>query len=155
MEPLQNEFGWSRAEASVGLTIVGMAAAVAALPIGLMVDRLGPRRAGLTGVTLMAAAFALLGSATESVTFYKLLIAAGLFAGGLFGGLVAALSLGTAFGPLAAGATSDHFGGYSNFLILTMILMGASSLALASLKAPPDWTMDAQPAVAAGTEPEP
>ncbi|GAB3222126.1 MFS transporter [Mycolicibacterium hippocampi] len=377
MEPLQNEFGWSRAEASVGLTIVGIAAAVAALPIGLTVDRLGPRRVGLVGVTLMAAAFALLGSATgsmtnwlllwgvlafasfwvqttvwtsavasrfetsrglalavtlsggslaaavfpplatvfigvwgwrgaflglgalwgllvatvvwlffrgaqddktrasargegppapaaadlpgltlaeglRSATFYKLLTAAGLFAfttlgvvvhlvpilrdagadplgaagaaslvgvfsivgrlgigvlldrfsgrvvgacaylvpivgaalllfdganpvsqtvaaalfgltlgaevdviaylasrhfglknfGGLFGGLVAALSLGTAFGPLASGATSDHFGGYSNFLILTMILMGVSSLLLASLKAPPTWTVN-------------
>ena len=44
--PLQNAFGWTRAEASLGLTIVGMAAAVAALPIGLMVDRMGPRRVG-------------------------------------------------------------------------------------------------------------
>lgn len=376
MQPLQDTFGWNRAETSAGLTIVGMAAAVAALPIGLMVDRLGPRRVGLAGVVLMAGAFALLGTATgsmsnwlllwallafaafwvqttvwtsavasrfetsrglalavtlsggslaaavfpplatlfigewgwrgafvglgaiwgglvlvavwfffrgaqddkptrmrvevaatpaaaqvelpgvtlreglRSATFYKLLIAAGLFAfttlgivvhlvpilrdagadplaaagtaalvgvfsivgrlgvgllldrfpgrvvgacaylvpilgcaallidgsspvsqtvaaalfgltlgaevdviaylasryfglrnfGGLFGGLVAALSLGTAFGPLAAGATSDHFGGYTNFLILTMILMGVSSLALASLKQPPDWS---------------
>lgn len=375
--PLQDEFGWSRAQASVGLTIVGMAAAVAALPIGLMVDRLGPRRVGLIGATLMAGAFALLGTATgtmgnwillwsvlafacfwvqttvwtsavasrfetsrglafavtlsggslaaavfpplatlligewgwraalfglgglwgglvlvvvllffrgaqddrkqapaphtvaptavatadlpgvtlaeglRSATFYKLLVAAGLFAfttlgivvhlvpilrdagaeplaaagtaalvgifsivgrlgvgllldrfpgrvvgacaylvpilgcaallidgssplsqtvaaalfgltlgaevdviaylasryfglrnfGGLFGGLVAALSLGTAFGPLAAGATSDHFGGYTNFLILTMVLMGLSSMALASLKPPPVWTV--------------
>jgi MFS family permease len=379
MQPLQDAFGWSRAETSVGLTIVGMAAAVAALPIGVMVDRLGPRRVGLAGVVLMAGAFAILGTATgsmsnwlllwavvafasfwvqttvwtsavasrfetsrglafavtlsggslaaavfpalatlligewgwrgaffglaaawggvvlvavwfffrgaqddrsvlpipdraaaaepvpvdlpgvslreglRSVVFYKLMVAAGLFAfttlgivvhlvpilrdagaeplaaagtaalvgvfsivgrlgvgllldrfpgrfvgacaylipilgcaallidgtsplsqtlaaalfgltlgaevdviaylasryfglrnfGGLFGGLVAALSLGTAFGPLAAGATSDHFGGYTNFLILTMVLMGVSSLALASLKAPPDWTADA------------
>lgn len=377
MEPLQTEFGWSRAQASIGLTIVGMAAAVAALPIGLMVDRLGPRRVGLIGATVMAAAFALIGTATGSManwillwsvlafacfwvqttvwtsavasrfetsrglafavtlsggslgaaifpplataligvwgwrgaffglgamwgalvvvvvflffrgaqdekaaqpaevddtaetpvpqaelpgvtlragltspTFYKLLMAAGLFAfttlgvvvhlvpilrdagaeplaaagtaalvgifaiigrlsigvlldrfsgrivgacaylipiagsalllfdganplsqniaaalfgltlgaevdviaylasryfglknfGGLFGGLVAALSLGTAFGPLAAAAISDHFGGYANFLMITMVLMGASSLALASLKNPPDWS---------------
>lgn len=390
MEPLQLEFGWSRAETSAGLTIVGMAAAAAALPIGLMVDRLGPRRVGLAGVILMAGAFALLGTATgsmsnwillwsllafasfwvqttvwtsavatrfesarglafavtlsggslaaavfpplatafigewgwrtafvglgvgwgalvlvavalffrgasdgkdarwrtsadpeapfavpaelpgltlgaglRSATFYKLLLAAGLFAfttlgvvvhlvpilrdagadplaaagtaslvgvfsiagrlgigllldrfsgrlvgacaylvpivgsavllidgssplsqtaaaalfgltlgaevdviaylasryfglknfGGLFGGLVAALSLGTAFGPLAAGATSDHFGGYSNFLILTMVLMGLSSLALLSLKAPPDWHTPPEPTAA--TEPSP
>ncbi|WNG87397.1 MFS transporter [Mycobacterium sp. ITM-2016-00317] len=375
MQPLQDEFGWSRAETSAGLTIVGMAAAAAAMPIGLMVDRLGPRRVGLVGVALMGGAFALLGTATgsmtnwlllwavlafaafwvqttvwtsavasrfetsrglafavtlsggslaaavfpalatlfigewgwrgaffglgavwaalvlvavwfffrgaqddkvararivrpsappvapaelpgvtlreglRSATFYKLLVAAGLFAfttlgivvhlvpilrdagaeplaaagtaalvgvfsivgrlgvgvlldrfpgrvvgacaylvpilgcaallidgsnpvsqtvaaalfgltlgaevdviaylasryfglknfGGLFGGLVAALSLGTAFGPLAAGATSDHFGGYTNFLILTIVLMGISSLALASLRTPPDW----------------
>ncbi|KWX65503.1 MFS transporter [Mycobacterium sp. NAZ190054] len=375
MQPLQDAFGWSRAEASAGLTIVGMAAAVAAMPIGLMVDRLGPRRVGLVGVALMGGAFALLGTSTgsmtnwlllwallafaafwvqttvwtsavasrfetsrglafavtlsggslaaavfpplattfigewgwrgaffglgavwgglvlvavwfffrgaqddkvararaaaptapdaapvelpgvtlreglRSATFYKLLIAAGLFAfttlgivvhlvpilrdagaeplaaagtaalvgvfsivgrlgvgvlldrfpgrvvgacaylvpilgcaallidgsspvsqtvaaalfgltlgaevdviaylasryfglrnfGGLFGGLVAALSLGTAFGPLAAGATSDRFGGYTNFLLLTIVLMGLSSAALASLKRPPEW----------------
>lgn len=375
MEPLQNEFGWSRAEASVGLTIVGMASAVAALPVGLMVDRLGPRRVGLMGVVLMAVAFALLSTTTgslpnwillwalisfasfwvqttvwtsavasrfetsrglafavtlsggslaaaifpplatafigefgwrgaflglgmmwgalvvvvvflcfrsahnevpapaaavqelpvpelpgvtlreglQSATFYKLLLAAGLFAfttlgvvvhlvpilrdagteplaaagtaslvgifsivgrlgvgvlldrfsgrvvgacaylvpiggaalllfdgtnpvsqtaaaalfgltlgaevdviaylasrhfglksfGGLFGGLVGALSLGTAFGPLAAGAASDRFGGYGSFLVLTIILMAASSLMLASLKEAPDWAQTA------------
>jgi MFS family permease len=379
MEPLQAEFGWTRAEASLGLTIVGVAAAVAALPIGLMVDRLGPRRVGIVGATLMGGAVAFLGTATgslanwillwallafaafwvqttvwtsavasrfessrglalavtlsggslaaavfpplatalidefdwrgafvvlgtlwgtlvlavvilffrgaqdearkasgraqsevpvaaaavlpgltlreglRSATFYKLMIAAGLFAfttlgvvvhlvpilrgagadplaaagtaslvgvfsivgrlgvgylldrypgrvvgacaylvpilggallvvdgtnplsqtvaaalfgltlgaevdviaylasryfglknfGGLFGGLVAALSLGTAFGPLISGATFDRFGSYEPFLILTMVLMGASSLTLASLKSPPDWSVSA------------
>ncbi|KUI35645.1 MFS transporter [Mycobacterium sp. IS-1496] len=381
MQPLQDEFGWSRAQTSVGLTIVGMAAAAAALPIGLMVDRLGPRRVGLTGVLLMAGAFALLGGATgsmwnwvlmwsvlafasfwvqttvwtsavatrfeasrgiafavtlsggslaaalfpplataliegwgwratfvalgvvwggvvavtvflffrgakdvkepavpaveevvvpvvdlpgvtlreglTSLTFYRLLVAAGLFAfttlgvvvhlvpilrdagaeplaaagtaslvgvfsivgrlgvgflldrfparlvgscaylvptvgaalllldgsnplsqtiaaalfgltlgaevdviaylasryfglrnfGGLFGGLVAALSLGTAFGPLAAGATSDHFGDYTNFLIVTIVLMGLSSALLASLAPQPSWATSLETAL--------
>lgn len=387
MAPLQEEFGWSRAEASLGLTIVGMAAAVAALPIGLLVDRMGPRRVGITGVVVVGAAFALLGSATgsltnwillwallsfasfwvqttvwtsavasrfdssrglafavtlsggslaaavfpplattfiaafgwrgafvglgllwgalvvvavalffrgaqderrvpavdvaaeapppplagltmreglRSATFYRLLLAAGLFAfttlgvvvhlvpilrdagtdplaaagtaalvgifsivgrlgigvlldrfsgrvvgacaylvpiagsalllfdgtnpvsqtvaaalfgltlgaevdviaylaarhfgirnfGGLFGGLVAALSMGTAFGPLAAGAISDATGGYGPFLILTMTLMGLSSLALATLRPPPDWTGAAAPDVASTLSPE-
>ncbi|HEX2213874.1 MAG TPA: MFS transporter, partial [Mycobacterium sp.] len=380
MEPLQSEFGWTRAETSLGLTIVGIAAAVAAFPIGLMVDRLGPRRVGIIGAVLMGAAFALFSSATgsllnwillwgvlsfasfwvqttvwtsavasrfetsrglafavtlsggslaaavfpplatafigaydwrvaflalgalwgalvlvvvalffrgaqddarrahrrepakapvvqailpgvalrdglRSATFYRLLVAAGLFAfttlgvvvhlvpilrgagaeplaaagtaslvgvfsiigrlgvgvlldrfsgrvvgacayliplagaalllldgtnpvsqtvaaalfgltlgaevdviaylaskyfglrnfGGLFGGLVAALSLGTAFGPLASGATFDRYSSYEPFLILTMILMGISSLALATLTTPPDWSAaDAQ-----------
>lgn len=377
-EPLQQAFGWSRADTSLGLTIVGMASAVAALPIGLAVDRLGPRRVGLTGVVLMAVAFGLLSTATgsltnwillwsvlafasfwvqttvwtsavasrfetsrglalavtlsggslaaavlpplataligefawrgafvalaagwgtlvliavvlffrgaqddrtanppatssspapaaadlpgvtlaeglRSITFYQLLTAAGLFAfttlgvvvhlvpilrgagaaplaaastaalvgvfsivgrlgvgflldrfpgrivgacaylvpiagaalllvdganplsqsiaaalfgltlgaevdviaylasryfglknfGGLFGGMVAALSLGTAFGPLAAGATFDRFGGYPPFLVLTIVLMGLSSLALATLRSPPDWSNQA------------
>ena len=374
MQPLQDEFGWSRAQTSMGLTIVGMAAAVAALPIGLAVDRLGPRRVGLIGTVLMSGAFSVFATASGSIgnwillwsvlafasfwvqttvwtsavasrfeksrglafavtlsggslgaavfpplavmfigewgwrgafvglglgwgalvvlavllffrgaqddgatggtaadsarpasadlpgltlregltsaTFYRLLLAAGLFAfttlgvvvhlvpilrdagaeplaaagtaalvglfsivgrlgvgllldrfsgrlvgacaylvpiggaglllldggnpvsqtvaaalfgltlgaevdviaylasryfglknfGGLFGGLVAALSLGTAFGPLAAGLTFDTFGGYRGFLMLTIVLMGLSSLALASLKRPPDWT---------------
>ena len=61
--------------------------------------------------------------------------------GGLFGGLVAALSLGTAFGPLAAGLTFDEFGGYSAFLVLTMVLMGVSSVALAGLKPPPNFSL--------------
>ncbi|GAA2561031.1 MFS transporter [Mycolicibacterium diernhoferi] len=371
MAPLQEEFGWSRAQASVGLTIVGGAAAVAALPIGLMVDRMGPRRVGLIGTVLMATAFGLFSTASgtmanwillwsvlafasfwvqttvwtsavasrfetsrglafavtlsggslgaalfpalatafigewgwrgafaglgaawgalvvlavalffrgaqdrksapaavaadpapvelagvtlreglRSVTFYRLLLAAGLFAfttlgvvvhlvpilrdagteplaaagtaalvgvfsivgrlgvgllldrfsgrvvgacaylvpivgaalllldgtnpvsqtiaaalfgltlgaevdviaylaaryfglrnfGGLFGGLVAALSLGTAFGPLAAGLSFDRFGGYSEFLVLTMVLMGISSAALAGLRPAPVW----------------
>lgn len=379
MQPLQDEFGWTRAQTSVGLTIVGLAAAVAALPIGLAVDRLGPRRVGLIGTVLMALAFALLSTASGSIanwillwsvlafgsfwvqttvwtsavasrfetsrglafavtlsggslgaavfpalavaligewgwrgafvalgagwgvlvvlvvflffrgaqddgaqdenvpppadevvapvtvelpgvtlregltsaTFYRLMLAAGLFAfttlgvvvhlvpilrdagaeplaaagtaalvglfsiagrlgvgvlldrfpgrvvgacaylipiagaalllfdgdnpvsqtaaaalfgltlgaevdviaylaaryfglknfGGLFGGLVAALSLGTAFGPLAAGLTFDEFGGYSAFLVLTMVLMSVSSLALAGLKPPPDFSL--------------
>jgi MFS family permease len=57
--------------------------------------------------------------------------------GGLYGALVMALSLGTAFGPLGAGAIFDHYGSYSPFLILTAVLMGSSAIALFSLGAPP------------------
>ena len=60
-------------------------------------------------------------------------------AAALFGGLVAALSLGTAFGPLAAGLSFDRFGGYSEFLVLTMVLMAISSAELASLRPAPGW----------------
>jgi hypothetical protein len=42
MEPLQNEFAWSRTEVSIGLTLF----ALVSLPLtpfaGLLVDRLGP-----------------------------------------------------------------------------------------------------------------
>ena len=65
--------------------------------------------------------------------------------GGLFGGLVAALNLGSAFGPLAAGATYDRTGSYSSFLILTMVLMTVSALALASLRKPPYIAHEDQP----------
>ena len=53
--------------------------------------------------------------------------------GGLFGVLVMALTLGTAFGPLTAGAVYDAYSSYSPFLYLTIITMGASALALFSL----------------------
>ena len=64
MAPLQQEFAWSRAQISVGITITGLAGAVFSVPMGMLVDRLGPRLVGLIGVLLMTAAFALLGTAT-------------------------------------------------------------------------------------------
>jgi cyanate permease len=48
-----------------------------------------------------------------------------------------ALTLGTAFGPLAAGAVFDHYNSYVPFLMLTVILMAASAIALVSLGPPP------------------
>jgi MFS family permease len=63
-EPVQQEFGWSRGFTSGGLTLAGVVAAIFSIPIGLLVDRLGPRPIALVGVVLMTAAFALLGTAT-------------------------------------------------------------------------------------------
>lgn len=67
VEPLEHEFGWSRASISFGLTIVGFSGAALGIPVGLLVDRFGPRRVGLTGAVLMPAAIALLGTATGSL----------------------------------------------------------------------------------------
>ena len=64
--PLQQEFSWSRAQISGGITIAGLVGAVMSVPIGMLVDRLGPRIVGLIGVLLMTGAFALLGTATGS-----------------------------------------------------------------------------------------
>jgi MFS family permease len=56
--------------------------------------------------------------------------------GALYGGLLAALSIGTATGPLSASVVFDRSGGYAPFLWLTIAFMVASSLALASLPRP-------------------
>ncbi len=56
--------------------------------------------------------------------------------GTIYGGLLTALSIGTAFGPLAAAAVFDHWGNYAPFLSLTIIFMACSSLALVSLPEP-------------------
>jgi MFS family permease len=58
--------------------------------------------------------------------------------GGLYGGLLAALSIGTSLGPLGASKVFDLYGSYSPFLWLTMALMVASSMALLSLPKPAD-----------------
>lgn len=67
IEPLQNAFGWTRAGISSGLTLAGLTGAVLAIPVGLLVDRVGPRRLVLAGVLLMPASIGLLGTATGSL----------------------------------------------------------------------------------------
>lgn len=53
--------------------------------------------------------------------------------GGLYGGLLAALSIGTASGPLAASAVFDRTGSYSPFLWGVLGFMAASSIAIGTL----------------------
>jgi MFS family permease len=66
MEPLQREFGWSRAQISAGASIVNFGSVFGAVFMGALVDRLGPRPIALAGLPLMGGAFALLGTATGS-----------------------------------------------------------------------------------------
>ncbi len=61
---LQHEFGWSRAQISAGITVASFGSGIFCVPVGMLVDRLGPRRIGLLGVLLMCTAYALLSTAT-------------------------------------------------------------------------------------------
>ena len=73
IEPISTEFGWSRAQTTLGLTIQTLIAAACAIPIGMLVDRSSPRLLALVGVPLVAAAFALLSTATgEPANWYML-----------------------------------------------------------------------------------
>jgi MFS family permease len=64
MQPLQEELGWSRAQISIGITVASIISALFCIPIGMLVDRVGPRRVGLLGVPVMSASFALLSTTT-------------------------------------------------------------------------------------------
>lgn len=64
IEPIQKEFDWSRAQVSFGITIAAFLSALFCVPVGMLVDRIGPRRVGLVGVLLMCGCVALLGTAT-------------------------------------------------------------------------------------------
>ncbi|MCG8312649.1 MAG: MFS transporter [Pseudomonadales bacterium] len=66
IEPIQNEFGWSRAQVSSGITIAALLTAMFSIPMGMLVDKVGPRRVGLFGIVLVGMAMALLGTATGS-----------------------------------------------------------------------------------------
>jgi len=66
MEPLAREFQWSRAQISVGISVAAFTSGIFCIPIGMLVDRVGPRRVGLIGVPAMSGVFALLSTATGS-----------------------------------------------------------------------------------------
>jgi len=73
IQPLSAEFGWSRTETTVGLTIATLVQAVCSVPIGMLVDRIGPRLLAIIGSLLTVAAFALMSTATgEAANWYML-----------------------------------------------------------------------------------
>jgi len=63
--PISEDFGWDRSTVTMGLTIATMIQALFAVPIGILVDRVGPRALGVIGVMLACAAFALIGFAAD------------------------------------------------------------------------------------------
>ncbi len=73
IEPLQQAFGWSRGQISAGLTMAALVSLGFSIPVGMLIDRIGPRRIGLFGVLAMGVASALLGTATGSTTNWLLL----------------------------------------------------------------------------------
>ena len=158
--PILTDSGATRLSAAAVASLVGIFAIVGRLGTGLLLDRLPGRYVGACAfvVAIMAYALLLYGDRVVSPSVAAVIIGLTLGAevdviaylatrhfglknfGALFGGLVAALALGAAFGPLGAGATFDHYGTYAPFLTLAMVLMGISSVLMASLGAPPFGT---------------
>lgn len=71
--PLEAEFGWSRASISGGLFLIAMLALFCAPLTGHAVDRFGPRRIALFGVTIYCSLLASLSFATDDVRTWWLL----------------------------------------------------------------------------------
>jgi len=89
LNPLSEEFHWSRAQVSFGFSLVALCGAIYSPFVGRAIDRFGPRVAQLTGASVMATGFLLLRRIDGLAAFYVLM-----------GGVV---SLGaTALGPLAS-----------------------------------------------------
>ncbi len=64
MQPLEQEFGWKRADIAAGMLISSLFSVVTGPFIGLIVDRVGPRRIGLVGLVMgcmSLASFSLVG----------------------------------------------------------------------------------------------
>lgn len=71
--PLEAEFGWSRAEISLGLTVITLTGGLLSPAIGILVDRWGPRRLGVPGCLAFAAFFGILGLTTDNIWVWWLL----------------------------------------------------------------------------------
>lgn len=63
--PVSEGFGWDRSTVTFGLTIATLIQALFGVPIGMLVDRVGPRPLGVIGVVLTCAAFATIGLAAN------------------------------------------------------------------------------------------
>lgn len=73
--PLEQEFGWSRAEISAGPLVTSIVTLLLAVSGGRLVDRFGPRKIALIGVPFYAAALALISTAGPSLVSWLLLYA--------------------------------------------------------------------------------
>ncbi len=65
--PIEQEFGWSRAQISIGLSVITITAGILTPLLGMVVDRFGPRRVGLPGAIAYAATYGLLGLTTSNI----------------------------------------------------------------------------------------
>lgn len=81
--PLTKTFGWSRAEASLGPTLLFLCLGGIAPFIGLLIDRVGARRVVLPGLICLCAFFVAMSSIGPSLSlYYACFVAVGVFAAG-------------------------------------------------------------------------
>ncbi len=73
IEPLQTEFGWSRAQIMSGHSIASVAGALLAPFTGMVVDRYGPRRLGIFAIIAMCIATALFSLAGPDIMMWRAL----------------------------------------------------------------------------------
>ncbi|MBM3594731.1 MAG: MFS transporter, partial [Alphaproteobacteria bacterium] len=67
IQPLEEEFGWSRGNIALGMSIITLVGALLSPPIGMLVDRWGPRRLGVPGALLFAVGLGTLGLTTGDI----------------------------------------------------------------------------------------
>ncbi len=75
IDPLEQEFGWSRSQISAGPLVTSIVTLLLAVFGGRLVDRFGPRKIALVGVPFYAIALALISTAGPSIVSWLLLYA--------------------------------------------------------------------------------
>jgi MFS family permease len=79
LKPLSEEFGWSRAETSLGYTAISLSSAVFGILWGYIADRNGTRWFGVIAAIVMAASLFMLSQQTTIVEFYAYYFLFGAF----------------------------------------------------------------------------
>lgn len=74
---IERQFGWPRAEISMGLMIISIIAVVAAPVVGAAIDRFGPRRIALTGILVFTFGLAMLSTANDLTSWLLLWVLLG------------------------------------------------------------------------------
>lgn len=72
MGPLEREFGWSRAEISGGNMIIAIVTLLLSPWVGAAIDRLGPRRVAIVGVTAYTLLLSWFATVTSDITSWWL-----------------------------------------------------------------------------------
>lgn len=73
IQPLEQEFGWSRAEITACLTLVSIAGVIGSPFVGVLIDRFGPRRIAVPGTMLFCLALGALSLAALPIWSWWLL----------------------------------------------------------------------------------
>ena len=73
LKPLAAEFGWTRAQTSLGYTAIALSSALFGVAWGFVADRIGTRWFGVIAALVMAASLFLLSGQTSIVHFLSLI----------------------------------------------------------------------------------
>lgn len=114
---LEREFGWSRTQVMLGVSISNGIGVFLNILAGMLADRIGPRKVGMAGVIVFCSVFALFGTATGTTANWLLLW--GLLALGIV--LIQA--------PIWTSAVAARFD-RSRGLAMAVVLSGTSITAL-------------------------
>lgn len=71
IDPLEAEFGWTRAQIMSGQMIAATVGVICAPLIGVAVDRFGPRRLGIAAGVVVPICFAMLGLTTDNIWVWR------------------------------------------------------------------------------------
>lgn len=147
--PLEQEFGWSRSQASIGFSLSLLLSFLAGPLIGRLVDKFNARRLALPGIVLVGLAIAALSLTTASMAMWIALWCVVAVAGLLVGPVVwlavisaafeknrsfaialsmCGMSLAAMFAPVSAHWLIDSFGWRMAFPLVALLWTGPAFL---------------------------